>query len=159
MDSKKLTEEFGNLLCQELIEKYYDRMQEFFIDNRGGLIESDVLVMVMNLVVGVSTNLFYSIKSFFPKTDTIDYEFIRATAINKLRENFDKIKEVDFSEDYVALTNEQLTEVQTKGFTEIVTDGVKRTITREDVKITKREADRVAHENEKRRNSKIIVPH
>ena len=152
IESKRLTNDFGIKLCEDLVNNFYDKLNEFFINERGKLMEPDVITMLMNVCLGVATNFYYSIKSCFPETE-LDYAFIKATVINRMVENFDKLKDMNFGE-YVSLTPEQVDDLEKSGSAIVETsEGKEAMVTKEQLRVKRKDLNHLAE-----KKSRIILP-
>lgn len=132
-------------ITTEVMNKYHDEIHNYLNSQpAGSLTDADVVIMVMNIVHAVSTNIYYSLKQFLPST-SLDLDFIRAKTLNSLAESFDGIKNYKPKESIKSLTVEQVKEIQEKGFTVIeMEDGTHRKITQDQLLAKKEEADKMA---------------
>ncbi len=156
-------------ISNNIMRCYQEQMHEYLNDKAtGSLTDSDVILMIMNLTIGISTNIYYSLKQFLPTT-SIDFDFIRAKLCNTLVDSFDKIKEFNPKDNTMALTVEQVKEIIDNGECVItLPDGTTRKVTKDDLLIKREEADKIlnaAKENAEKEKEvknadtpKIILP-
>lgn len=136
-------------ISKKLREVYFEEIYHFI--SKEGLTNQDVIITIMNILVSVSGNIFYSIKDLLPNDD-VDYKYIRAAIINKLSAIFEDIQNYKPSL-YEQLTTEQLIEIYEGGSTIIkMPDGSERTITKEDVVIKKEDYEKLVEERMKHVN-------
>lgn len=159
------TNEDFNKIANALMKTYQDEMHEYLTSKKTGeLMDSDVIVMIMNLTIGIGSNIYYSLKQILPSTP-IDFDFAKAKIINSFVDSFEKIKSLDFSEGMQPLTIEQMKEIEDNGFT-IVTfkDGSQKRVSKEDIRVKRDETDSIIEGAKKEsiysgHEKKLILPH
>jgi hypothetical protein len=129
-------------ITMSVMKTYQSEMHEYLSRHSDGSItDADVIFMIMNLSVGISTDIYYTLKQILPSTQ-MDFDFMRASMVNAISDAFEKIKEFNPKETMIPLTPEQVAEVKDKGFTMLKnSDGTERKITMEDIMVKKEEAD------------------
>lgn len=149
------TESFTRQISEDIINLYYKSMQDYLSQQDGKILEGDVVVMIMNICLGTAVNIYYSIRDIMPNTQ-IDFDFARASIINKMSKNFDDIKEYK-KETPVQLTPSQLNDIQNNGKTLIeMPNGIKKEISKKDIIAKKTEVDKL--KTEKNNKPRIILP-
>lgn len=92
---------------REYFKKIHDKIISCFRDEFFSWIESakernvtegDVLVMLMNLTISVSSGIYGTIRMYLPDT-RIDFDFIRAKMINEMSDTFEKVKNITLRTD------------------------------------------------------------
>lgn len=139
----------------------YQEEMDNFIQSRpsGSLTDTDVILMTMNVVIAVSTNMYYSLKEMLPTTQ-IDFDYVKATMINNLKDNFENIKTHQPTQRYLPLTVEQIKEIQANGFTFVqMSDGTEKKVTEQDIYVSGQAADEVLNAAKNEVKSKIARPH
>lgn len=133
-----------NTINKAVLKTYQEKMHEYLNSKPpGALTDSDVIMMIMNVTVNVSTNIYYSLKQILPTT-VMDFDFIRAKLSNSLVDSFDKIKEFTPKESVMPLTVEQIKEIQEKGSAIIkMNDGTERRVTKDDLLVKRDDADKI----------------
>ena len=129
-------------ITQSVLKTYQDEMHNYLSDKpAGSLTDADVILMIMNLTISVSTNIYYSLKQILPTT-TMDFDYMRAKITNSLVDSFEKIKEFIPKENVMPLSVEQLEDIKTNGFTIIkMPDGSERKVSKEDLLVKKEEKE------------------
>lgn len=162
MDNTEQQEKDFQDILKAVMKTYHDKMHDY-LDSKsvGTLTDADVVIMIMNLTMGIATNVYYSLKQILPTTP-LDFEFMKAKISNSLIDTFEKIKEFNPKESVMPLTVEQIKEIQEKGSAIIkMSDGSERTITESDLLIKKQDSGKIV-EAIKRETSKdhptIIIP-
>ena len=156
---KDFKEMSGNIM-----KSYHEEMHKFLNSHPAGtLTDADVIIMIMNLTISVSTNIYYSLKQILPTTP-MDFDFMRAKLSNTLVDSFEKIKDYNPKESVMPLTVEQVKEIQDKGFVIIkMPDGSDRRVTQDEILVNKNEADQITEAVKKDTvhaggSKKIILP-
>ena len=149
------------MILKNVMKTYHEQMNDYLTNSpEGSLTDADVTIMIMNLVVGVATNLFYSLKQFLPTTPN-DYDYIRATVINNLVDGFQKIKEYKPKDRLMPLTVDQIQEIRDKGFTMVkMPDGAERKVNKDDLLFKKDEIDKLITnvKDDATNSKKLIIP-
>lgn len=125
--------------------RFYDRKFKELLKSvpEGSLTDDKVILMIMNCTVEIAKHCYFSLKDFLPTT-VMDFKFIRASVINKLKDRFEEILAYVPNPETIPLTVEQVKEVREKGFTMMaMPDGSKRKITLDDILVKKDEADKI----------------
>jgi hypothetical protein len=135
------------IITTAILRTYQEKIHEYLNSKPdGSLTDADVIVMVMNLVVGVSTNIYYTLKQILPDTK-MDFDFMKAKMGNAIFDGFEKIKEFKPEETMVSLTVEQVKEIREKGFTLIdLPNGGQRKVSMEDIMVKRQDADKLLDE-------------
>lgn len=130
-----------------IMKSYQENIHEYLNSKpEGTLTDADVIVMVMNIAVGVSINVYYTLKQILPDTK-MDYDFMKAKMGNAIFDGFEKIKEYKPQETMVPLTVEQVKEIREKGFTILaMPNGGARRLTLDDIMVSRTDADRLLDE-------------
>lgn len=131
-------------IVKNVMNAYRDEMDNFIRTNsEGNLTDADVIIMNMNLIIGITTSMYYTIKEIL-STTKIDYDYMRATIINHLKDNFDKIKEYKPKERFIPLTAKQVKEILDKGFVIVkMQDGTERKFTEKDIYINHNDEEKI----------------
>ena len=151
-------------MSANIMKSYHEEMHKFLNSHpEGTLTDADVIIMIMNLTIGVSTNIYYSLKQILPTTP-MDFDFMRAKLSNSLVDAFEKIKEYNPKESVMPLTVEQVKDIQDNGFTIIkMPDGSERRVTQDEILVKKNDADKLTEAVKKDTlhaggSKKIIIP-
>lgn len=150
-------------ISKDVMLCYHEKMHDYLNSKEAGSItDADVVIMIMNLTIGIGTNIYYSLKQILP-TSTVDYEFVKAKVINSFVDSFEKIKEYTPKNDMLPLTAEQVKEIATVGHAMVtMPDGKIRKITKEDILIKKEDIEKIKSLDKKEivgvNTPKIIVP-
>jgi flagellar motor switch protein FliG len=108
--------------------------------------------------MGVTTNMYYTLKELLPTTP-IDFDYIKATILNNLKDNFEEVKDYQVKQKYMPLTVEQLKEIKEKGFTFVdMPDGSQRKITDQDILVSEKDAEKVLDHAKAEAKDDIIRP-
>lgn len=136
---------------------YQEQMHEYLNSKpEGTLTDADVILMIMNLTIGIGTNVYYSLKQILPNTP-MDFDFMKVKMVNSFIDAFEKIKDFTPKETMIALTVDQVKEIREKGSTIItLADGTNKTITVEDIMVKRDDADKLLKEAKK--DAVKIVP-
>lgn len=147
-----------NVMSQTVMRAYQDAMHSYLASKGAGeLTDADVIVMIMNLTIGVATSIYYSLKQILPTTP-MDYDFMRASICNSLKDSLGKIKDYSPKETMLPLTQEQVGEIKDNGFTVLkLADGHERKVTADEVMIKREDADKIM-ESSKPLSRKLILP-
>jgi hypothetical protein len=148
MDEDTKQKDF-RIILTEVMRSYKNNIHDYLEENSGkNLTDSDVIILIMNLTINISTNIYYSLKSFLPKS-SIDFDFLRAKMINELSDSFEKIKSYQPEDQLMQLDTNDIKEIMEKGFTTItLEDGSKRKIYKEDLLFKKDEIDQLEKEKD-----------
>jgi hypothetical protein len=147
-------------ISQAIMKTYHEKMHEYLNSKpEGSLTDADVVVMIMNLTISISTNIYYSLKQVLPTTP-LDFDFMKAKLSNSLIDCFEKIKEFNPKERMMPLTVEQITQIREKGFVMVtMPDGSERRVTEDDILIKKEDVDKLVNEAKNATNTpKLILP-
>jgi hypothetical protein len=147
-------------ISHAIMQTYHDEMHKYLNSKAAGsLTDADVIVMIMNLTMGISTNIYYSLKQILPSTP-MDFDFMRAKLSNSLVDSFEKIKQYNPKESVMPLTVEQLKEIHEKGEAIItMADGSQRTVTKDEILVKKEDAEKILQETKDAPHTpKIIIP-
>ncbi len=147
-------------ISKAIMKTYHEEMHRYLNSKAAGsLTDADVIVMIMNLTMGISTNIYYSLKQILPTTP-MDFDFMRAKLSNSLVDSFEKIKEYNPKESVMPLTVEQVKEIHEKGFAIIkMADGSERKVTEDEILVKKEDADKMLQETKDAPHTpKIIIP-
>lgn len=145
---------FSNI-ANNVVRTYHSEMNSFLSNvEEGTLKEADVIVMIMNLTIGVGTNIYYSLKDFLPNT-VLDFDFMKAKIINSFVDAFEKIKEYEPpKDDMMKLDTEQLKELVENGFVNVtMPDGSVKKVTDKDLLFKKEEIDAYLEKMQKEKES------
>ena len=101
--------------CKEITEDvssfYHKRLKQFLLDkNRGSITEAEVIILIMNICIAMSVQIYFSIKDYLPNAE-IDFDFSTAKIINAISDSFKKIKEYDPGDGLIELSKEQIKEI------------------------------------------------
>lgn len=150
-----------NVIYKAIMEVYHEKFHEYLSSKpTGSLTDSDVIIMIMNLTVAISTNIYYSLKQILPTTP-MDFDFMKVKLCNSLADKFEEIKSYNPKESVLPLTVEQVKEITEKGFAVIkMPDGRERKIMKEEIMVKKEDKDQLLKEAVKdaTSTSKIITP-
>jgi len=151
-------------IVKNIMSVYQEEVDNFIRTHpEGSLTDADVIIMNMNVIMSISTNMYYYLKDLLP-TIPIDFDYIKATIINHLKDNFEKVKEYNPKHRYMPLSVEQVKEIREKGSTVIkMPDGSEKTVTQNDILVKESDAEKVLNsaKNEVKNASyqpKIILP-
>lgn len=156
-------EEAFKRISGDIMRCYHEKMHEYLNSQETGTVtDADVIVMIMNLTMGIGTNIYYSLKQILPTT-VIEYDFVKAKIINSFVDAFDKIKDYNPKNDMLPLTTDQVKEIAREGFAMVtMPDGRQRKVTKEDILIKKEDVDKLAELKSKEiigaNTPKIIIP-
>lgn len=152
-------------ISKSVIGCYQDEMHKWLDSNSDGkLTDADVIIMVMNLTIGLSTNIYYSLKNILPRAP-LDFDYMKATMMNSMIAAFEKIKDYKPSEAMRTLTIDEVKEAQEKGFVIIKNeDGSERKVLKEEIYFSKDTAEKMKEEVKKQailssKEPKLILPH
>src|ERR1700679_2383693 len=111
MDSK---ENSAKEILRKVMKCYNEEMHHYLISLPDGrLTDSDVIFLILNLTLGISTNIYFSLKEILPTT-IIDFDFAKAKLINSLSDSFEEIKKYIPEKNNMPLTVEQVVEIHEK---------------------------------------------
>jgi hypothetical protein len=146
-------------IVKNVMGVYQDELDNFIRTKpEGSLTDADIIVMNMNIIMGVTTNMYYTLKEILPTT-VIDFDYLKATIINNLVDNFEKVKEYEPKQRFIPLTLEQVKEVKDKGFTMIkMPDGKEKKVTEQDILTSKEDAAKVLDHAKKEAKDAINTP-
>lgn len=141
-------------ICVATISAYDNELHDYLSDSEEKKItQADVIVMIMNLTISISTSLYYSLKEYLPNVP-MDFDFMKAKIINSLVKNFDDIKNYTPKNKMLALTPEQIKEIMDKGFFILkLEDGLEFKVTEKDLLFKKDEIEKLAAERDKERSN------
>lgn len=147
MDSKAQAEKDFKDISSAVMKCYQEQMHTYLNSKPdGSLTDADVIIMIMNLTISISTNIYYSMKQILPTTP-MDFEFMKVKLSNSLVDSFEKIKEYNPKESMMPLTVEQVKEINEKGSTVIkLADGSERTVTKDELLVKREDADKLLAE-------------
>lgn len=146
-------------IVQPIMRTYQDRIYAYLESKpKGTLTEADVIIMIMNVSVGISINVYYTLKQILPDA-VIDFNFMKAKMINALADGFEKIVDYTPEKTMAVLTPEQIKEIIDSGFTILkLDDGGERKITFDDIMVTKDDADRLLNEAKEKAKDLATAP-
>jgi|GEM_PF-2911630 hypothetical protein len=147
-------------ISQAIMRVYHEKMHDYLNSKpSGSLTDADVVIMIMNLTMAVSTNIYYSAKQILPTTP-LDFDFMKAKLSNSLIDSFEKIKDYNPKERMLPLTVEQIKDIREKGFAIItMPDGSERKVTQDEILVKKEDADKLLNEAKTAPSTpKIIIP-
>lgn len=75
----------------DILELYYKKLDEFVVVSEGNLLETDVLLMIMNIMSSLNKMMYKSIKEALPDAK-FDYDVIKTNLINDISDEFDRLK-------------------------------------------------------------------
>lgn len=75
----------------KIIMATYAEEMDKFISSNCCISSDDIILMIMDLNISVSTSIYFSIQHFFPNLE-LKFDFIKAKIINKLSSSFDEVK-------------------------------------------------------------------
>lgn len=141
--------EFKNIV-KKIMAVYSDEMENFTQTKEvGSLTDSDVIIMNMNVIMSVTTNMYYWIKDILPMS-VIDFDYIKVSIINNLKDSFEKIKEYEPKQKYMPLTVEQIKEIREKGFVMMkMPNGDEIKVTEKDLFIKESDAEKILNSDKK----------
>lgn len=136
-----------NDIADKVMRAYHGAIDDYLQSKKqGSLTDADVTMMVMNALITISTNIYYSLKQILP-TSPLDFDFLRAKAINELVSSFMNIKDFKPESNRLPLTPEQCREILDKGFCMVkLADGVIKRVEKKDLHIKKSELEKIASE-------------
>lgn len=130
-------------ITQAVMKAYNDELAKYLAKP---LTEADVILMIMNLTMSVSTNIYYSLKKYLPQTE-MDFDFMRAKICNSIVDSLDGIKSYNPSQETMQLTPEQLKEINSLGFINLkMPDGSMKKVTEKDILIHKDDLEKLMAE-------------
>jgi len=150
-------------MSTSIMKCYQENIHNFLnTQELGTITDADVIIMVMNLTIGISTNIYYSLKQILPTT-TIDYDFAKVKIINELSDHFEQIKQFKPENEMHALTVDQVKEILDVGHMTITfADGTVKKVMKEDLLVRKEEVEKLIEGNRKEilapNPPKIILP-
>src|SRR5579872_1139394 len=116
MSSKEKNEAEFKRICKNIMATYQQEIDNYIRSKPDGyLTEADVIIMNMNIIMSVSTNMYFTIKELLPIVN-IDFDYMKASIINNLKDSFEKVKDYMPQNKYLPLTVDQIKEIQDKGF-------------------------------------------
>ena len=81
-------------ISKEIMKTYQNEMHAYLNSKKDfELTDADVIVMIMNLSVGISTSIYYTLKQILPSTK-LDFDYMKAKMCNSLVDEFEKIKTI-----------------------------------------------------------------
>lgn len=145
-------------IATKVIDSYYDEMDSYFRNPDYKLNESDVIMMVMNMTVGMAKNIYFSLKDFMPDR-TLDFDFMRAKIINTLSDEFNKITEYNPKKTLIELNKDQLNEIVENGHAIVdLGDGNEIKVTEDDIYMKQDDAKELAEKVKKDVTNDINSP-
>lgn len=85
-------------IAEHVIKSYEEKIIECIQSQpKGSLTEPEVIVMIMNTIISVSTYIYFSFSQFLPNS-ALDYEYLRRKLINQLSDSFDNVKNICLEE-------------------------------------------------------------
>ena len=137
-------------ICTSILSTYQKEIDNFLTSQpSGSLSDADVIIMHMNLITNIATNIYYKLKDILPTTP-VDFDYMKASIINSLKDSFEKVKEYKPQEKYMPLTVAQIKEVFEKGFSMItMPDGEEKKITKSDILIKSDELKKLLDDTKK----------
>lgn len=134
-------------ISRAIMKTYQDKMHEYLNSKPDGeLTEADVIVMIMNLSVAISTNIYYTMKQILP-TVKLDFDYMKAKMCNSIVDSFEKIKDFNPKDTMMSLTVEQVNEIKEKGFAMIpLADGSFRKVSIDEILVKRDDADKLLEE-------------
>lgn len=151
MESKIEKETDFNLIYEEVLKCYEENLYDYLESKpAGSLTDSDVIIMIMNLTLTISSNIYYSLKKILPTTQ-MDFDFMKVKLINSLSDAFENIKKYNPKEKMMhPLTVEQVKEIHEKGFAYVTfQDGTQRKITVKDILVKKEDSEKLLQEQKR----------
>lgn len=152
-------------ISKAIIGCYQEEMHRWLDENSDGkLTDADVIIMVMNLTIASSTNIYYSLKNILPRAP-LDFDYMKATMMNAMIDGFEKIKEYKASDSMRTLTLDEVKEAQEKGFVIIKNDdGSERKVLKDEIYFSKESAEKMKEDVKKQaihapKEPKLILPH
>ncbi len=152
-------EEFFKKITTDVMDTYHEKMHDYLANTAdGNLTDADIIVMVMNITMSISTNIYFSLKQILPMTK-LDFDYMKVTIINHLKDSFEEIKKFSPKEGVMPLTTDQIKEIQKNGFTIItMPDGQERKVSEKDLLIKKADADKIAESVKEQAGVQSTVP-
>jgi hypothetical protein len=150
-------------ILTDVVRTYQNKMHDYLTNKPDGSItDADVVLMVMNLTINVSANIYRSIKEYLPTT-TVDFDFMRAKMINAMADEFEKVKVYKPEQGLMPLTTDQIKEIMDKGHAVItMPDGTEKKVHKDDLLLKKEDVDKFAKEAKREtvnaNTPKIIIP-
>lgn len=151
-------EDFQNI-SKAIMKTYQDKMHEYLNSKPDGeLTDADVIVMIMNLSVGISTNIYYTLKQILPNTK-LDFDYMKAKMCNSIVDGFEKIKEYNPKDTMLPLTTEQVKEITEKGFAMIpLADGSFRKVSIDEIMVKRGDGDKLLEEAKQKAEDIVNTP-
>lgn len=148
-----------NKITKAIMKTYQDQIHEYLNSKPDGeLTDADVIVMIMNLSVGISTNIYYTVKQILPHTK-IDFDYMKAKMCNSIVDGFEKIKDFNPKDTMMSLTVEQVNEIKEKGFAMIpFADGTVRKVGIDDIMVKRNDADKLLEEAKQKADDIVSTP-
>ena len=139
-------EDFQNI-SKATMKTYQDKMHEYLNSKPDGeFTDADVIVMIMNLSVSISTSIYYTLKQILPNTK-LDFDYMKAKMCNSIVDSFEKIKGYNPEDTMLTLTVEQVKEITDKGFAMIPTaDGSLIKVSMDEIIVKRKDGDRLLEE-------------
>jgi hypothetical protein len=147
------------MISKAIMKTYQDQMHEYLNSKKDGeLTDADVIVMIMNLSVGISTSIYYTLKQILPSTN-LDFDYMKAKMCNTLVDDFEKIKQYNPKDTMVSLTVEQVNEIKEKGFAMIpLHDGSVIKVSMDEIMVKRDDADKLLEEAKEKAKDIVNTP-
>lgn len=140
-DNDYLSEICKNISQQVFNE--FDREFSTFINDseRKILTEADVILLIVNCVTTVATNIYYTSKRYL-KPGAIDYDYAKVHMINKMADLFEQIKNYTPDGTQMTLDEATINKIIKEGSAMVTfPDGTSRTVTEKDILAPKKTID------------------
>ncbi len=151
-------------MSKAIMKTYQEKMHEYLNSKpQGTLTDANVILMIMNLTIGIATNIYYTLKQILPGIQ-MDFDYMKAKMGNEIFAAFEKIKDYNPKDTMMVLTVEQVKEIQEKGFAVIpMPNGGARRVTVDELMVKKEDASKLIVDAKKKsinmpNSKKIVVP-
>jgi hypothetical protein len=142
MQAMELEKSFKNI-TNAMMKTYQQKMEEFFKENKEHLTNADVAIMIINLSIGLSVNIYYTLKQMLP-SENLDFDYMKATICNSVIEGLENIKNYTPNDSMINLTEEEVKEALHKGSVNIsLSDGTLHTVNIDEIMVTKKDAAKI----------------
>lgn len=132
METKFDPQQGLNEITVKIMDFVRASLDEYFNSLKPNLLNTDVVIFILNLIESLSANSYYLLKLYLPNNE-LDFDFIKAKMLNALSDNFEDIKNYN---PCIDLTKDQMNEIVKNGIekTEItLVDGTKVSLSGNDL--------------------------
>jgi hypothetical protein len=144
-DKAKLLESVHEQITKELGSLFHEKMNDFLQTNCNSLTDADVVILIMNLTISTSVNVYSSFKKYFTDESQLDLNYIKVRVINALSDAFEEMSHFSTKDEDILrkLTPEQIKQLLDDGeITYIDENGHKMAITQDNIMMKKSDAEK-----------------